>query len=139
MTEETRVLYNDTCPVCSFEVAHYRRLAEGHALPVAFDPLARTADWGMTKDQAARSLHVRAGGGTPAGLAAFRALSGRGCRGRGGARGSLGLPVVRPLPGLLHDRPAAPLRRAAHRRRQTRLTPPAAPADCAPASDRSAP
>ena len=138
MTEETRVLYNDTCPLCAREVAHYRRLAEGCALPVAFDPLARAADWGLTEDEAARAFHVRRGGETLAGLAAFRALW-SGMPGWRWLAWVTGLPVVRPLAGLLYDRVAAPLLYAAHRRRQARLTPPAGPADCAPASDRSAP
>jgi predicted DCC family thiol-disulfide oxidoreductase YuxK len=119
MTEETRVLYNDTCPVCAFEVAHYRRLAERHGLPVAFDPLARAADWGMTEDQAARAFHVRAGGETLRGLAAFRALWAR----MPGWRWLVwltGLPGVRGLAALVYDRAAAPLLYAWHRRRRAR-------------------
>ena len=116
MTEETRVLYNDTCPVCSWEVAHYRRLADRHDLPVAFDPLAAAPDWGLTEDQAARAFHVRTGGETLRGLAAFRALWAR-MPGWRWLAWLTGLPGVRGVAGLLYDRVAAPVLYAWHRRR----------------------
>jgi predicted DCC family thiol-disulfide oxidoreductase YuxK len=109
-------------------VAHHWRPAEGRALPVAFDPLARAADRGPTGDEAARALHLLAGGKTLRGLTAFRALW-SGMPGWRWLACVTGLPVVRPLAGLLYDRFAAPLRYAAHRRRQAHLTPPAGPAD----------
>ena len=37
MTSETRVLYNDTCPVCRFEIDAYRRRALADRLPIRFD------------------------------------------------------------------------------------------------------
>ena len=50
--EPTRVLYNDTCPVCSFEIDAYRRRAEAADLPIRFDTLTDAASWGLTPDQA---------------------------------------------------------------------------------------
>ena len=41
MTEETRILYNDTCPLCRFEIDHYRDRASATGAPLAFDALDR--------------------------------------------------------------------------------------------------
>ena len=130
MTDKTRILYNDTCPVCAFEVAHYRRLAERHALPLEFDPLAAAPGWGMTEDQAARAFHVRTGDRTLRGLAAFRVVWAA-MPGWRWLAWLTGLPGLRWVAGLLYDRVAAPLLYAWHRRRQAGAAaggrPPAAP------------
>ena len=55
---DTRILYNATCPVCSFEIDAYRRRAIREGLALQFDTLDHAADWGLTPDQAARRLHV---------------------------------------------------------------------------------
>lgn len=117
MSDDIRVLYNDTCPLCRWEVGHYRRAAEGG--PMAFDPLDRAADWGLTPDQAARALHVRQGDTTLRGLEAFRAIWAELPRWRWLAR-LTGLPVLRPAVAFLYDRVAAPLLYRAHLRRQAR-------------------
>jgi hypothetical protein len=36
MTQETRVLFNDSCPVCRFEIDAYRRRAMAEGLPIRF-------------------------------------------------------------------------------------------------------
>jgi predicted DCC family thiol-disulfide oxidoreductase YuxK len=72
--EETRVLYNHTCPVCSFEIDAYRRRALRDGLPLRFDMLDQAANWGITPDQAARRLHVLHKGQVLSGIPAFRAL-----------------------------------------------------------------
>jgi predicted DCC family thiol-disulfide oxidoreductase YuxK len=113
---ETRVLYNDSCPVCSREIAVYRRAAGDG---VAFEPLSCAADWGLTEDQAARRLHVRQGGQVLSGVEAFRALWAA-VPGWGWAARLAGLPAVRGLLALAYDRVAAPLLYRAHRRRQAR-------------------
>lgn len=74
--KDTRVLYNDTCPVCSFEIDAYRRRAEANGLPIRFDSIADAAKWGLTPDQAARRLHVMHNGTLLSGIPAFRALWG---------------------------------------------------------------
>ena len=74
--EDTRVLYNDTCPVCSFEIGAYRRRAIKDGLPLQFDTLDRAAEWGITPDNAARRLHVLHKGQVLSGIPAFRALWG---------------------------------------------------------------
>lgn len=72
--EETRVLYNDTCSVCSFEIDAYRRRAIQDGLPLQFDTLNCAAGWGITPDQAARRLHVLENGQLLSGIPAFRTL-----------------------------------------------------------------
>jgi predicted DCC family thiol-disulfide oxidoreductase YuxK len=119
MTHETRVLYNETCPVCRIEIDAYRRRAAAKGLPIRFDRLDRAEDWGLTADQAARRLHVWQDGQVLSGLDAFRALWSAMPGWRWLARAT-GWPLVRPLARLLYDRVAAPLLYRAHLKRQRR-------------------
>lgn len=119
MGTEIRVLYNDTCPVCRFEIDSYRRLAESSGVAMGFDPVAKAADWGLTPDAAARRLHVVVDGELLSGMAAFRAIWARLPRWRWAARVT-GWPVVRPVTGFVYDRVAAPVLYRAHLRRQAR-------------------
>lgn len=119
MSAETRVLYNDTCPVCRVEIGAYRRRALTDGLPIRFDALDRAADWGLTPDQAARQLHVWQEGRVLSGIEAFRALWSAMPRWRWLARVT-GWPVIRPMTGALYARIAAPLLYRAHLRRQGR-------------------
>jgi predicted DCC family thiol-disulfide oxidoreductase YuxK len=118
---EIRVLYNDTCPVCAWEIRHYRRAAEGQADGgrMCFDPLDRAADWDLTPDQAARRLHVMQDGRILSGFDAFRAIWADLPRLRWLAR-LTGLPGVRPALALIYDRVAAPILYRAHLRRHVR-------------------
>jgi predicted DCC family thiol-disulfide oxidoreductase YuxK len=119
MTRETRVLYNETCPVCRFEIDAYRRRAVAQSLPIRFDPIDRAEDWGLTPEQAARQLHVWHDGQLLSGLDAFRALWSALPGWQLVAR-LTGLPVIRPLASVLYSRVAAPLLYRAHLRRQRR-------------------
>jgi predicted DCC family thiol-disulfide oxidoreductase YuxK len=119
MSEETRVLYNHTCPVCRVEIDAYRRRAAAQGLPIRFDTLDRAEDWGLTSDQAARELHVWHEGKVLSGLAAFRALWAAMPGWRWLARVT-GWPGVRSLADLLYRRVAAPVLYRAHLRRQRR-------------------
>lgn len=119
MTQETRVLYNQTCPVCRFEIDGYRRRAVAEGLAIRFDVLDRAQDWGLTPDQAARQLHVWQDGRVLSGIEAFRALWSAMPRWRWLARVT-GWPVIRPLAGLAYGRIAAPILYRAHLRRQRR-------------------
>lgn len=119
MTQETRVLYNETCPVCRFEIDAYRRRALADGLPIRFDALDRAEDWGLTPDEAARQLHVWQDGRVLSGMAAFRALWAAMPRWRWLARVT-GWPGIRPLAELAYDRIAAPLLYRAHLRRRRR-------------------
>ena len=120
MTDEVRVLYNHTCPVCRFEIDGYRRRAVRDGLPVRFDKLDLAADWGLTPDEAARRLHVWQDGRVLSGMDAFRALWSAMPRWRWLAR-ITDWPVVRPLANGIYDRNAAPLLYRAHVRRVARL------------------
>lgn len=123
--DDTRILYNDTCPLCRFEVGHYRAAATRDGAPLRFDTLQEAARWGLTEDQAARRLHVLQDGKLLSGLEAFRAIWAALPRWRWLARVT-GWPVIRPVVTLLYDRIAAPLLYRAHRRRQAKAatTPP---------------
>ncbi len=117
MGDEIRILYNDTCPVCRFEIDGYRKLAQAQSLPMGFDPVARAGDWGLTEDAAARRLHVIVDGRLLSGMEAFRAIWQRLPQWRWAARVT-GWPVVRQMMDVVYDRVAAPLLYRAHLRRQ---------------------
>lgn len=119
MSDEIRILYNDTCPVCRFEIDSYRKTAEREALPMRFDRLEQAESWGLTPDQAARRLHVVSGGRLLSGMEAFRAIWARLPRWRWAARVA-GWPVLRQALGFAYDRIAAPVLYRAHLRRQRR-------------------
>ena len=121
--DDTRILYNDTCPLCRFEIDHYRAAATRDGAPLRFDTLQDAARWGLTEDQAARRLHVLKDGELLSGLDAFRAIWSSLPRWRWLARVT-GWPVLRPLVTVLYDRIAAPLLYRAHLRRQRHKTPP---------------
>lgn len=121
MSDETRILYNDTCPLCRFEIGHYRATATRDGAPLRFDQLKDASSWGLTEDQAARRLHVLRNGELLSGLEAFRAIWETLPRWRWLARVT-GWPVVNPLVAVLYDHIAAPLLYRAHLRRQRRRT-----------------
>jgi predicted DCC family thiol-disulfide oxidoreductase YuxK len=115
--DPTRVLYNDTCPVCRFEIDAYRRKAARSDLPLRFDRLDQAAAWGISPEAAARRLHVLHDGRIVSGLPAFRILWAAMPGFRWLARIS-GWPVLRPLGEAVYDHVLAPLLYRAHLRRQ---------------------
>lgn len=117
MPQKTQVLYNDTCPICRFEIDHYRKAAKG--LPIHFDPLAQAQDWGISPDQAARRLHVMQDGELLSGMAAFRAVWAVMPRYRWLSR-ITAWPILRPVLEMVYDRVAAPMLYRAHLRRLNR-------------------
>ena len=127
MMKELEVVYNGSCPVCSTEVAVYRRHAEAAALPIAFTDLndADLARIGLDRDRAARRFHVLKDGELLSGVPAFLALWRSIPRYRWLAR-IVGLPGIRHAAVLAYDRVAAPLLYGMHRRRVARQ-------GCAPA------
>ena len=76
MNEETKVLYNAQCPVCRFEIDHYRSYAQKSDLAIRFDDLNSDAlsAWDITSDQAARRLYVEHKGQLYSGIPAFIVL-----------------------------------------------------------------
>lgn len=74
MTEQIEVLFNGECPICSREVGHYARLTDEQDLPIRYDSLCdagRLEDWGISKEVAAKRLHVRKDAKVVSGLPAF--------------------------------------------------------------------
>jgi predicted DCC family thiol-disulfide oxidoreductase YuxK len=117
--EDTRVLYNDTCPVCSFEIDAYRRRAVKDGLPLQFDTLDQAAQWGISPDLAARRLHVLHRGQVLSGIPAFRALWGEIPHLRWLAR-LTGRPFIGAAAVTLYDQLLAPLLYRMHLRRMKR-------------------
>ena len=119
MASETRVLYNGQCPICSAEIAQYRRVARRDGLDVAFDDLSHTdlARYGVDTDTAARRLHVLKDGEVHAGFEAFLVLWQDLPRMRWLAR-ALSLPGLKHMASLIYDVLLAPALYARHRRRQ---------------------
>lgn len=116
MTQDTRVLYNQTCPICRAEITAYQRRALREGLPIRFDTLDTAADWGLTPDAGARRLHVWHDGQVHSGLAAFRVLWQQMPHLRWLAR-LTGLPGVHWLADQVYERVLAPVLYRAHLRR----------------------
>jgi len=117
---KTDVLYNDECPICSFEIKHYDKIATRDDLPLQFDPLTNAAsDWGIGPEVAAKRIHIRHNGKIIDGMPAFLIIWSQIPRYQWLAR-LLSKPVIRPLSVRLYDHVAAPLLYALHKRRQRR-------------------
>ena len=118
---DTRVLYNDQCPVCSFEINHYATYAKRNGLPIRFDDLNgpdREA-WGIDADTAARRLYVLRDGELYDGIPAFLELWREMPRYHWLAR-VVGLPGVRRVAAIGYDHILAPLIYRWHLRRKAR-------------------
>lgn len=127
MKNDTTVIYNGACPICSREIAHYRARVEKHGAPLRFADLneADLEHYGLTSDDAARRLYVTENGQLLSGTDAFLALW-RHTPGYGWLARIVGLPGIRQIAGFVYDRALAPMLYAAHRRRQARLAGPEA-------------
>lgn len=117
---KTTVLYNDECPICSFEIKHYDTLAKRDGLPLVFDPLTTSAaDWGIDRETAAKRIHVRHDGQVLDGVPAFIAMWTAMPKYRWLAR-LVSLTVVNQIAVAGYDYVAAPLLYKLHKRRQRR-------------------
>jgi predicted DCC family thiol-disulfide oxidoreductase YuxK len=117
-TDQLDVIYNDTCPICSREVAHYQKKTGDD---VVYHGLSRAdlSRFGLTEEGSAREFHVMHEGRLVSGLEAFALLWERMPRMRWLAR-FVRLPVVRPVAGMIYGRVLAPALFAMHKRRQRR-------------------
>ncbi len=106
----TRVLYNQQCPVCNFEISHYADYAERSDLPLRFEDLNTQdlADWGLTRDQAAKRLYLLKDGQMLGGVDAFLVLWREMPRYRWLAK-IVGLPGVKQVAAFGYDWIVAPL------------------------------
>ena len=104
-----RILYNGDCPVCSREVAQYRRAVAKATADIAFDDLSSLGRDALPLDpeDARRRLHAVEDGKLIHGLPAFRALWSR-LPGWRWLAWLTGLPPVRPAAAWLYDRVLAP-------------------------------
>ncbi|UWR21650.1 thiol-disulfide oxidoreductase DCC family protein [Sulfitobacter sp. S190] len=122
MSEKTEILYNASCPICSSEVDQYAKMSERQALPIRYDDLSDPevlADWGISRDDAARRFHVRKNGQTYGGIPAFVVLWRDLPQMRWLAR-IVSLPVIYQLACVVYDYAAAPLLYWLHKRRERR-------------------
>ncbi len=119
MTKPLIVLYNDTCPICSREVAGYKRQTNAEHLDVTYCGLtsAEYSDFGLSEDEAARKFHVVVDGQLVSGMPAFQMLWSQSSRLSWLAK-LTGLPVIRQVVTLAYDYIFAPFLFAAHKRRQ---------------------
>ncbi|MDF1729050.1 MAG: DUF393 domain-containing protein [Sulfitobacter sp.] len=122
MSEQTEVLYNGSCPICSREVNHYARLTQEAQIDVRYDDISDPGAlerWGIHREEAAKRFHVRRNGQIYAGLPAFIQLWSDIPRMRWLAR-VVSLPGIHWLATRAYDHLAAPALYALHKRRQRR-------------------
>ncbi len=119
--EPIEILYNGRCPICSAEIAQYRKQAERADAPVAFVDLhdATLSEWGLSTEQATRRFHARKDGQIISGFPAFLILWGELPRMRGLAR-VMSLPGLHQIADFGYNYVAAPLLYWLHRRREAR-------------------
>jgi len=115
-TDQIDVIYNDTCPICSREVAHYQSKTNDNVVYHGWSDADLDA-FGLSREDAARSFHVRHRGEMVAGVEAFALLWEQMPRMRWLAR-FVRLPGVRQVAHVIYNRVLAPLLYALHKRRQ---------------------
>lgn len=120
---KTLVIYNDTCPICSREVAVYQKEAEACGLDIRFSGLSRDtlAANGLDRDAAAKRFHVIRDGEVLSGVDAFFALWRALPRWAWLAR-LLDRPGLRTIARVVYDRVLAPLLFAMDKRRRARTS-----------------
>lgn len=121
MSDETTVIFNNSCPICSREIGIYRTRAKAHDLPIGFTGLTNSDldAYGLTPDMAARRLYLIQNGKRISGVDAFivlwRALPGFGWLAR-----IVATPGIRHVAYLVYDYLLAPMLYAMHLRRERR-------------------
>jgi predicted DCC family thiol-disulfide oxidoreductase YuxK len=117
--DQVQILYNEDCPVCRFEINHYRNQALKEGAALRFDDLRAAEGWGIDPDQAARRLHVLHQGKLTSGVPAFQAMWSQLSGWRWLAK-ITSLPVLHQLACALYDHILAPILYRAHLWRQRR-------------------
>jgi predicted DCC family thiol-disulfide oxidoreductase YuxK len=114
----TSVLYNANCPVCNFEMKHYKKYAGDNDLPIQFDDLNSDARvrWGLDADTAARRLYVLHEGELTSGIPAFLVLWAQMPKYRWLAR-FVGAPGIKQIASVVYDYALAPVIYRWHLRR----------------------
>lgn len=118
MTQQaTKILHNDTCPICAREVSHLEAQARKNGITFDVDGLNKAGDWGLDEDTAAQVFRVEMNGQVYEGVAAFRALWAQLPYWRHVAWFT-GLPVIRTLGDWGYQYAARPFLYGLHKRRQ---------------------
>ena len=109
---KSTILYNDKCPVCSFEIEHYRNLCSKRGIDLVFEKISADGPVlmasNLTAEDAKKRLHfLTADGRLLVGLEAFLALWAEmpGYRVLGRV---VSVPGIYHLACLLYDRAVAP-------------------------------
>ena len=120
-SDDTKVLFNDNCPVCSFEINHYADYAKKQGLPIQFDDLngPDRAAWGLDEATAARRLYVLHKGELTSGIPAYLVLWQELPRYRWLAK-VVGLPGIQQAASAIYDYVLAPVIYRRHWRRIAR-------------------
>ena len=119
MPDETIVIYNETCPICSREIELYRARTEAANVAIRFAPIGADArhEAGLTSCEAARRLHVVEGEQVLRGVDAFVRLW-QVTPGFQWLARLVAFPVIRPVAYLVYEYVLAPGLFALHKRRQ---------------------
>ncbi len=119
MSNKTHVIYNASCPVCSAEIDHYRAYSTKRALPISYADIgdADLTKWGLSRDDAAKRLHVVQDGELLSGVPAFAALWAEMPRYRWVSRLVM-VPGIRHVAAAIYNHILAPALYARHRRRE---------------------
>jgi predicted DCC family thiol-disulfide oxidoreductase YuxK len=115
--EDLVTYYNGSCPVCRFEIDHYRdkEIAGLGWRDISRDDAA-LAELGISRDDAKRRLHVMLPDGTVrSGVDAFAEIWRR-MPGFNWLSRLVSAPVIRPVAGWIYDRILAPVLFAWNRR-----------------------
>ena len=70
------VIHNETCPICSLEIRHHKKIAKKHNKPIIFEGMTgpTAKQLGLTPQEAAKTFHVVKNGVLLEGVDAFVAL-----------------------------------------------------------------
>ena len=76
MGRKLEIIYNENCPVCRFEINHYKTYAAKKNLSIKFIDLNNVdlKKWNLTKDKAAQRLYAFDQGKKYEGVSAFNIL-----------------------------------------------------------------
>ena len=121
MTDETVIIYNESCPICSREIEVYRSRCIGANTGLRFEPIHAefAGQLGLSADDASRRLHAYSDGRLHRGVDAFVLLWSNTPGFQWLAR-FVSLPLVRPLARTVYEGLLAPLLFRMHVRRTKR-------------------
>ena len=129
MDKTAEIIYNENCPVCRFEINHYKSYVSKNKLPITFIDLNKVDlnKWNLTQDHAAKKLYAFSKGERFEGIEAFRVLWSEMPRYQALAF-LVNIPIFNLLSKLTYDLVLAPiiyqmhLKREAKRRSNTNTT-----------------